>query len=64
MAQLFFISFEAQRFSPEELDFLSRESGWPLDILTDPSKQPRVVNTVEELKRITFFEDFVTNVSF
>jgi hypothetical protein len=51
---------EAPRFTPEELNFLSSESGWPLDILTDPTKQPRIVNTVEELKRATFFEDFVT----
>jgi len=49
---------EAPRFTPEELNFLSSESGWPLDILTDPTKQPRIVNTVEELKRATFFEDF------
>ena len=54
------VACEASRFTPEELAFLSSESGWPLDILTDPTKQPRIVHTVEELKRATFFEDFVT----
>lgn len=47
-----------ERFTQEELDLIAETSGWPLEILTDPEKQPLVVEDLNELKNITFWEDF------
>jgi len=46
------------RFSEKEIDEVVKVTGWPRDVLTDPKKQPIVVNTLEEFREWTFKRDF------